>query len=1286
MDDVTSTTGTRNNESLIRDLGDENAVSRLNGVLGLVRSNERLGRPDDGLGLSNDSGSIECLELVARDDPNPWIRNLAQTGIEVLKEETTLFEFEILAKQAIRLIYRETGGPPALQEALKRRRILPPDGEIDEAVGNLAAVRDMECGSDTIVNLEEPPDGDWKELFPPSETSPPSRKDDGKKDGKKYVIAGEVGQGGMGVILDAFDTEIGRDVAMKVISTDLQESREYLERFVREAQVQGQLEHPNICPVHEMGIDREGRIYFTMKMVHGYSLSAMIEEAREEEKPHDSKRLTEILNIFLKICDGLTYAHSRGIIHRDLKPDNIMVGDFGEVYIMDWGLAKMVGSEEDAFQGGLLIASRCGLRDTMKTMTGSVVGTPAYMPPEQSRGLVEEMDERSDIYSLGALLYELLSLEPPFTGNDPWDILSQIGKVEPSPPSGHPQGQSISAELDSIVMKCLQKQKGNRYETVQELKHEIELFLSGRPISAMDYSLWRVFTKWVSRNRALAVSALAVLAVLVVAFAVSYVRISASQREAIRQRDRADEQRALAEDQKQIAEQQRDRAESKEQEAKEAQVKEEAQRQRAEEQRTIAEQQRITAVKSDLKSRLSLARMVEEQRDVSEAVRRYRNIKAAMERTGLNLCPFIDLFQWRARFNQGRCIQVAATIRSPKQLLRCVAFNPQNGILAVGCLDGTIQLINPVSGQATGHISGHRAAILVIEFSPDGSLLAAGRQDTSITIWNLKERKELATLKDPNLKQGVSHAERIESLAFSPDGTKLASCGDEVVKLWDVQSKEVTTTFWGHTQPVFAVDFSPDASLLVSGGKDKVVKLWNVEDGREIKTLYNHWDPVKSVAFSPDGNLVASASKDTTIKVWNIKEDRETATLRGHGGEILSLAFSPDGTTLVSAGCDKSVRFWDLERKAVAATFMEHPVNVTSVAFSPNGKIAASAETGGDVKLWSLDKKDMVHTVSLPGFKVTAAAFSPDGKTVAVGTFAPKLVPVLLIDAVTGDVLSHLMKHGGRVRDLDFSPDGAFLATVSELGLLRIADMEKKIQVSCVNVKRQEKTSIMSSFMDNVMEAFSTGEGTAWKDTEAVGYSPDGTLIATGSNDGMIRFWSPDTCECTYTFPFNDEIYSMAFSPDGALLAAGGRNRKIVILDVNEKKLVGTINASADVRSMAFSPDGLFLAADAGTGGLDLWNVDRMIRVGSRPAHLGSIRSLCYSPDGRLLATGGDDAVINIWDAATLEVLLSLKDHQGRVTAVDFSPDGQQLVSGSRDNTIKIWKFGAALKPLSVIR
>ncbi len=1156
---------------------------------------------------------------------------------------------------------------PLLDKVLNRKRQRRPGSSLDDALHDLAAYQGSEYGSDTII---EPAEAGVAEEKPDPGDSPFSRTGANED---KYVVSGEVGRGGMGVILTAYDSDIRRDVAMKVITGDWQESREFIERFIKEAQVQGQLEHPNICPVHELGVDDSGQVYFTMKMVQGASLADMIIRTKESSGADEPKRLTDVLNIFLKICDGIAFAHSREIIHRDLKPDNIMVGDFGEVYVMDWGLAKILSVEEDKSQDGLFIASPADRSDTMRTMTGSIVGTPAYMPPEQAGGLVEKMDERSDIYSLGALLYELLTLAPPFSAENPWAILSKIGQEKPlSPSRRHPNG-NISPELDSIVMKCLEKKKENRYQSVQDLKLEIELFLSGRPIGAMEYSLWRVFFKWVFRNKALALSVLTVLVILMVSFAVSYIRISASEREAVKQRDRADEQRQIAEAQKSFAEKQKSMAEQ--------------QRTRAEAERQAADQQRRSAEKNELVGRLNLAMVYEEKKDIGSALDLYSRLKEDMKKKGINVCPFIDLMQWRTVYNEGRSIKSVATASGWGSSFTCVEFAAQANVLAIGSSDLTVQLWNPLTGKLLGSIKGHQVPTTCLAFSLDGRLMATGDSASTIKIWDLKQQREVVSLVDPTLQTGTAHTRAVKCLTFSPDGKKLASGGDEIIKIWDVETGKVINSIWGHMRSIYTLAFSPDGKYLASSGKDGKVKLWDAKDGQLLETLHEHWKVVRKLVFSPDGGILASASDDFSIRLWDMEAKRLLTTLRGHTYDVYSLAFSPDGRILISGSGDNTVRFWDLERLSLISTFREHQSAVNSVSFSSDGRTAATASNDGTVKVWSLAREDMVRTVNLGDLKVRHITFSPDGSKMAIGPWAPKMVPVLFIDPETGGITDRFMKHGSSVRCVTFSPDGKLIATGGDDGVIKLGDVASREEIVALDFEKEEPTTFLSALFSAASEMWNMEARAGWsKDIACVAFSPDGKLLAAGGGKRTVKLWDVATHQVVHTFTeCENDVYVLAFSPDGKLLFGGGRGIGLTVWDLENRRFIKQHEKPSSVtRDFSISPDGRLLAVAADGGLIALWDMENMECISVFREHIGRVNSVDFHPDGRVLASAGNDASVKLWDIKTGECLLTLREHESDVESVAFSPDGKLLVSGGRDCTFRIWKFGQALKPFEL--
>ena len=343
-----------------------------------------------------------------------------------------------------------------------------------------------------------------------------------------YADDTQIARGGMGAILQCKDRALGRQVAVKVMHPNVASEEDGRLRFLEEAQITGQLEHPNIVPVHELGEDDGGNLFFTMKLVHGRSLGQQLEAMRADSA---DMTLTELLNIFLKVCDGVAFAHSKQVIHRDLKPDNIMLGDFGEVLVMDWGIAKVIGSRRAQSKRRQIaeIAERpmvTSVRgDTQLTQYGAVAGTPAYMPPEQARGELDKIDTRSDIYSLGAILYELLTLRPPIDGKSAAQVLIKVQKGDIIAPELRTPQRRVPRELSAVCMKALHRTRSQRYQNVGELAQDIRLFLEGRAVSAKDDSFVESITKLVKRNKAVTVSAAVALAVIAVMGVISVDRV-----------------------------------------------------------------------------------------------------------------------------------------------------------------------------------------------------------------------------------------------------------------------------------------------------------------------------------------------------------------------------------------------------------------------------------------------------------------------------------------------------------------------------------------------------------------------------------------------------------------------------------------------------------------------------------------------------------------------------------------------------------------------------------------
>jgi len=361
----------------------------------------------------------------------------------------------------------------------------------------------------------------------------------------RYVIDREIARGGMGAVLRGIDRDIRREVAIKFMLNDTDAKQKA--RFVEEAQITGQLEHPNIVPVHELGVDARKRLFFTMKMVKGRSLDQILKSLGEPgASATGAWSLNRLLTILVNICHALAYAHSRNVIHRDLKPANIMIGDFGEVYVMDWGLAKVLAetpsieplivatpavapylhkAPEPSQSGAASEASRISTsRQAAAELTqdGSILGTPAYMPPEQALGRVHAVDQRSDIYSLGAILYAMLTLQPPVEKGDQLAVLLRVAEGDIKKPEERTPGRAIPPELSAIAMKALAKQPKNRYPSVEAFRRDLELFLEGRSVSAKQDTFREQTWKLLKRNKGESVTAALALVVLVFVMTLSF--------------------------------------------------------------------------------------------------------------------------------------------------------------------------------------------------------------------------------------------------------------------------------------------------------------------------------------------------------------------------------------------------------------------------------------------------------------------------------------------------------------------------------------------------------------------------------------------------------------------------------------------------------------------------------------------------------------------------------------------------------------------------------------------
>ena len=538
----------------------------------------------------------------------------------------------------------------------------------------------------------------------------------------------------------------------------------------------------------------------------------------------------------------------------------------------------------------------------------------------------------------------------------------------------------------------------------------------------------------------------------------------------------------------------------------------------------------------------------------------------------------------------------------------------------------------------------HTKAVNSVAFSPDGSTIASAGKDYTIYLWDAHTGRHKRTLE--------GHTDDIYSVAFSPDSSTIASASDdETIRLWDTRTGQHKRTLEEHTDYVTSVAFSPDGQTLASGSWDDTIRLWDAQTGRHKRTLEGHTSVATSVAFSPDGQTLASGSWDDTIRLWDAQTGRHKRTLEGHTGNVNSVAFSPDSSTIASASSDETVRLWDAQTGRHKRTLEGHTGNVNSVAFSPDSSTIASASNDNTVHLWDIPSisasgepyliTNLEHTSN-----VNSVAFSPDGQTLASGSWDDT---IRLWDAQTGRHKRTLEGHTGNVNSVAFSPDSSTIASASS---------DETIHLWDVYTGRHKRTL----------------EGHTGR-VNSVAFSPDGSTIASASDDETIRLWDARTGQhkqalIEHTHDFN----SVAFSPDGSTIASASDDETIRLWDARTgQHKQALIEHTHDFNSVAFSPDGSTIASASDDETIRLWDARTGQHKRILEGHTSKVNSVAFSPDGSTIASASDDETIRLWDARTGQHKQALIEHTHDFNSVAFSPDGSIIASASDDDTVHLW-------------
>jgi WD40 repeat protein len=1017
-----------------------------------------------------------------------------------------------------------------------------------------------------------------------------------------YQILGVLGRGGMAVVYQARQIELCRLVALKMILAGAHAGPSELARFHREAEAIARLQHPHIVEIYDMG-EYEGCPFLALEYLDGGSLAQQL-----DGNPLPARLAATLV---LKLARAVQAAHRAGIIHRDLKPANVLLSFCRDSQgralpcgsrlneaipkIADFGLAKRL----DDAQG--------------QTQSGTILGTPGYMAPEQASGKSGAIGPATDIYALGAILYECLTGRPPFSAETPLDAVLTMLSREPAAPRTLAPG--CPRDLETVCLKCLHKEPAERYTTAEELADDLGRFLAGEPVRARRLTRPERLIRWVRRRPLRAALLVLLLGALIwggVRFGPGlYLRAANRGLLVVESPDSAVSVRLRAEGRPDA---------------------------------TAAAGQTVTLPAGEyalaLEGNAGGWELTEERMTLPRGERRVVHVRPTAEGVLRRL--------------EGHAGPVHGLAVSPDGRLALSASGYPEG-------DETLRLWDLGSGKEVRRFEGHKGQVMCVAFALDGRRAVSGGTDATARLWDVATGQELRTFR--------GHTQELSNVAFSPDGQQLLTGShDGSVRLWDIASGEQVGLFDDHHGGVSWVAFTPDGRQAASSAFDNTVRLWDVASGLELRRFTADGQATECAAVSPDGKLVAAPGFDRTIRLWDLTTGRLARRLLGHGNVVSTVAFSPDGRRLVSGSMDRTVRLWDVASGAQLHIFEDHADGIRAVAFAPDGWRVLSGgggaydnskwQRGSDfaIRVWGLPHALTTPTgplaepaVEVRRFEnrnargVSTAVVSPDGRWLAAD--GPDSV-VRLWDLATGAERRRLLGHTAKVWGVAWSTDSRRILTGSDDGSVRLWDAQTGRE----------------------LVRWLGHQGRVW----SVALSPDGRRALSGGADRTVRLWDLASGQELARFQGTaGQVRCVAFAPDGrTALSCSSDETPLRLWDLGDLPQAGANWQRQLALALATGPAPPWAVLTRPLGpAVEIHKPLRLLE-----GHARGVQSVAFSPDGRRAVSGSQDGTVRLWEVETGKQERKFEGHSQSVECVAFSSDGRRVLSGSGDGVALCWE------------